>query len=83
MRKSEGLDKDEGTSPWNWMARLSAILTILPASMGAGWILGYLLIDRFLHVYPWGSLGFTLIGAGGGFYEIVKILGQKPPPGRR
>ena len=59
------------------MGRLSAILTILPASMGVGWAIGYYLIDEFLHIYPWGSLGFTLLGAGAGFYEIIRILTAK------
>jgi len=42
--------------------------------MAAGWVLGSLVIDRFLHVYPWGTIGFTLLGAAVGFYEIVQIL---------
>ncbi len=56
------------------IARLSAIITILPASMAAGWVLGYFLVDRTLNIFPWGSIIFTLLGAGAGFYEIVKIL---------
>ena len=55
-------------------ARLSAILMILPASMAAGWLLGYYVVDRYLSTFPWGSIVFTLIGAGAGFFEIVKIL---------
>ncbi len=56
------------------MARLSAIITILPASMAAGWLLGYYLCDRPLHSFPWGSVVCTLIGAGAGFYEIIALL---------
>ena len=56
------------------MARLSAIITILPASMAGGWVLGYFGIDRFLGTFPWGSVIVTLIAAGGGFYEVIKIL---------
>lgn len=56
------------------LARFSAIITILPASMAAGWIMGYFLVDRTLDMFPWGSILFTLLGAGAGFYEIVKIL---------
>lgn len=47
---------------------------ILPASMAAGWMMGYFLLDRCLHIFPWGSITFTVIGAGAGFYEIIKIL---------
>ncbi len=61
------------------LARLSAIITILPASMAAGWIIGYYLVDQNLHVFPWGSLVLTLLGAGAGFFEIVRIL----MPGRK
>lgn len=56
------------------MARLSAIITILPASMAAGWVLGYYLADRPLKIFPWGGIIGTLIGAGAGFYEIVALL---------
>jgi F0F1-type ATP synthase assembly protein I len=63
-----------GQTGAKWLARLSAIITILPASMAAGWVLGYFLLDRYLHVFPWGSIVFTILGAGAGFYEIVKLL---------
>jgi F0F1-type ATP synthase assembly protein I len=56
------------------LARLSAIVTILPASMAAGWVIGYFVVDRCLHSFPWGSIIATFAGAGCGFYEIVKIL---------
>jgi F0F1-type ATP synthase assembly protein I len=56
------------------LAKLSSIVLMLPSSMAAGWILGHYLVDRFLPTYPWGSIGLTLVGAGAGFYEIVKIL---------
>jgi F0F1-type ATP synthase assembly protein I len=36
--------------------------------------MGYFLVDRTLHTFPWGSTLFTLFGAGAGFYEIVRIL---------
>lgn len=56
------------------LGRLSAIITILPASMAAGWILGYFLLDRPLDCFPWGGVVGTFIGAGAGFYEIVRLL---------
>jgi F0F1-type ATP synthase assembly protein I len=45
--------------------------------MAAGWILGYFLLDRHLRIFPWGSITFTLFGAGAGFYQIVKLLAPK------
>ena len=56
------------------VGHLSAIITILPASMAGGWALGYFAVDRFLHTYPWGGIIGTLLGAGAGFYEIVRLL---------
>lgn len=64
-------------SPAAWLARLSGIIMILPASMAGGWLLGYFLLDRYLHTSPWGSIILTLMGAGAGFYEIVRILAPK------
>ncbi len=63
-----------GISFYTRLGRLSSIVLILPSSMAAGWILGYHLFDRFLSTYPWGTITFVLLGAGAGFYEIVKIL---------
>jgi F0F1-type ATP synthase assembly protein I len=42
--------------------------------MAAGWLFGYFVFDRFLATYPWGTIGFTFLGAGAGFYEIIQIL---------
>jgi hypothetical protein len=56
------------------MAKLSAIITVLPASMAAGWFLGYYVIDGIFGTYPWGAISLTLLGAGAGFYEIIRIL---------
>jgi F0F1-type ATP synthase assembly protein I len=65
-----------------WLARLSAIVTVLPASMFAGWLMGYFVMDRFLHSYPWGSILGTMLGAGAGFYEILRILMPRNGKGR-
>jgi F0F1-type ATP synthase assembly protein I len=59
------------------IGRLSSIIFILPSTMAAGWVLGYYLIDRYFSIYPWGSLSLTLVGAGAGLYEIVKILSME------
>ena len=56
------------------MGRLSSIITILPASMAAGWVLGYYVLDRYLTKFPWGSLILTFLGAGAGFFEIIRLL---------
>jgi len=56
------------------VAKLSAIITILPASMAGGWILGYFIVDRYLLRYPMGTILMILLGAGAGFYEIFRIL---------
>ena len=68
----------QGSARTRSLARLSGIVLTLPAAMAAGWLLGFLLVDRFLHTYPWGSIVLTLLGAGAGFYEIFKIVA----PGR-
>lgn len=74
MRNKEQGDQRNPHSHGLRLARLSGIITILPASMAAGWILGYFLVDRYLHIFPWGSIILTLLGAGAGFYEILEIL---------
>jgi F0F1-type ATP synthase assembly protein I len=70
------------------MGRLSAIMLILPSSMGAGWILGYFL-DRLFGTFPLTGIVMTLLGAGAGFYEIARILAAdqrdnhvEPPAGK-
>lgn len=59
------------------IAALSTIITILPASMLAGWLLGNFVLDRLLRTFPWGSIVFTLVGAGAGFFQIIRILAPK------
>jgi hypothetical protein len=56
------------------IAKLSAIISVLPASMAAGWFLGYYVVDGIFGTYPWGAILLTLFGAGAGFYEIIRIL---------
>ncbi len=63
-----------GGSSYARMAKFSAIVTILPSSMAAGWILGYYVVDRILATFPWGTILMIFLGAGAGFYEIVRIL---------
>lgn len=62
------------SSFYDKLGRLSAIVTILPSSMGAGWLLGYYLVDRNFGTFPWGGIVATLLGAGAGFYEIFRLL---------
>ncbi|MGD0101322.1 MAG: AtpZ/AtpI family protein [Acidobacteriota bacterium] len=61
-------------SYYSRIGRLSSIVLALPSSMAAGWLFGYFVFDRFLATYPWGTIGFTFLGAGAGFYEIIQIL---------
>jgi F0F1-type ATP synthase assembly protein I len=56
--------------------RLSSIIFILPSCMAAGGFLGYYIVDRYLGIYPWGTVVFLLLGAAAGFYEIMRILIQ-------
>jgi F0F1-type ATP synthase assembly protein I len=74
MRGEGGLTPARQRSHVVSLARLSSIVMILPCSMAAGWLMGYFLLDRWMHIFPWGSIIFTFIGAGAGFYEIIKIL---------
>ena len=42
--------------------------------MAAGWVLGYYVVDRLFGTFPWGTVSAILLGAGAGFYEIIRIL---------
>ena len=56
------------------MARLSSVIFVLPSSMAAGWLLGHYVVDYYLSSFPWGGLLLTLLGAGAGLYEVIRIL---------
>lgn len=55
------------------LARYSDLVFILPAAMGVGFGLGYIL-DLWWQTSPWMSLTLTLLGAAAGFYQVVKTL---------
>jgi F0F1-type ATP synthase assembly protein I len=57
---------------------LSAIITLVPASMAGGWVMGHYLVDRLLGTGPWGGLVCLFVGAGAGFYEITRLLLKTP-----
>jgi len=79
---SNGHEKKDGQPIISfWLARLSGIVMILPASMVGGWLLGYYVVDRYLRSFPWGTIVLVLFGAGIGFFEIVKLLSS--PGGKR
>ncbi len=59
------------------LGKFSAVITIVPASMAAGWIFGHYLVDRVFGTGPWGAIAFLFVGAGAGFYEIAKLLMSK------
>ena len=63
-----------GPSLYARIGKLSSVILVLPSSMAVGWVIGHFLLDRYLPIYPWGTVGLTLLGAGAGFYEIVRIL---------
>ncbi len=63
-----------GNSFYARIGRLSSVIFILPSCMAVGGLLGYYVVDRYLGVYPWGTVIFVLLGAAAGFFEIVKIL---------
>jgi F0F1-type ATP synthase assembly protein I len=68
------------------LGRLSAIVTLLPSTMAAGWCLGHYLLDRPFDISPWGGIVLTLAGAGAGLYETFRMLtadlreGNADPP---
>jgi F0F1-type ATP synthase assembly protein I len=66
-----------GRSFYSALARFSAVITILPATMAAGWMMGRYLVDRTFNTWPWGTIVCLFLGAASGFYEIFKILMQK------
>jgi len=63
-----------GNSFYARIGRLSSVIFILPSCMAVGGLLGYYVVDRYLGVYPWGTVVFVLLGAAAGFFEIAKIL---------
>ena len=63
-----------GPSFYSRIGRLSSVVLALPSSMAVGWLFGRFVVDRFLPTGSWGTIGFTLLGAVVGFYEIVQIL---------
>jgi F0F1-type ATP synthase assembly protein I len=65
------------TSAYQRLARLSAIIMILPSCMAGSGGFGYFVVDRFGGVFPWGTVIFTLLGGGIGFYQIFRILTAK------
>ncbi len=65
---------ERGSSFYSALGRFSAIITIIPASMGAGWLFGHYVVDRHFGSGPWGGIACLLIGAAAGFYEIFQIL---------
>jgi F0F1-type ATP synthase assembly protein I len=62
------------SSFYSRFGRLSSLILLIPASMAAGWVIGYYVLDRFLLSFPWGSILATFLGAIAGFYETYRIL---------
>ena len=68
------MPEQQRSSFYSTLGRLSAIITIIPASMGGGWLFGHFVIDRYLGSGPWGGIACLLLGAAAGFYETFQIL---------
>jgi F0F1-type ATP synthase assembly protein I len=58
---------------WTQVAYYAALGFVLPAAAAAGYGLGWLL-DRWLHISPVLSVIFTMLGAAGGFIEILQMM---------
>lgn len=58
---------------WSQVAYYASLGFILPASAAAGYVIGWLL-DRWLHTVPVLSIVLTMLGAAGGFLEVLTIL---------
>jgi F0F1-type ATP synthase assembly protein I len=74
QNRARGCETMAERSVYAKMGRLSAIIVILPSSMASGGLLGYFVLDRYLGIFPWGTILMTLLGAGAGFYQIVRLL---------
>ncbi len=58
---------------WSQVAYYASLGFILPAAAAAGYGLGWLL-DRWLHTSPLLSIICTMLGAAGGFIEILQVM---------
>lgn len=73
---------------WAQVAYYASLGFVLPAGLVAGYALGWLL-DRWLHTTPLLAVLMALLGAAGGFTEVLLILkraerradGNKPSGG--
>jgi F0F1-type ATP synthase assembly protein I len=67
---------------WSQVAYYASLGFILPAAAAAGYGLGWLL-DRWLHTSPLLSIIFTMLGAAGGFIEILQMMKRAENDTRR
>ncbi len=58
---------------WTQVAYFASLGFVLPASVVVGYGVGWLL-DRWFHTSPVLSIVFTMLGAAGGFIEILQML---------
>jgi F0F1-type ATP synthase assembly protein I len=58
---------------WAQVAYYSSLGFILPAAAAAGYGIGWLL-DRLLHTSPVLAIVITMLGAAGGFLELLQML---------
>jgi F0F1-type ATP synthase assembly protein I len=60
---------------WAQAAYYAGLGFILPGGVVVGYFFGWIL-DRWLHTAPYLAVILAILGAGGGFIEILKILGR-------
>jgi len=58
---------------WSQVAYYTSLGFVLPAAAAVGYGLGWLL-DRWLHASPVLSIICTMLGAAGGFVEILQVM---------
>ncbi len=58
-------------------AAVSEVIVYVVAGFAAGYYL-----DRWINTTPWFSVLFTLVGFGGGFYRLYKVMKQDDGSGK-
>jgi F0F1-type ATP synthase assembly protein I len=72
MARREGRQGDI----WAQAAFYAGLGFILPGGLAAGYFFGWVL-DRWLHTAPFLALIMAVVGAAGGFIEVLKLLSRE------
>lgn len=73
-KKRTAVSTDDRSNRSDWLHVLVLVSSFgftLLGSIGVGIAVGYV-ADRYLHIAPWGLIGFGLFGAFSGFYSVYK-----------